>query len=101
MKPKIALCAHNGSSSNSASAASPGALVRETQISAIVAGLGTRLVLHPVDSIKTRLQRIRGRRGALHGVSAIRYFLRKKGFGSLYKGIIGALIGVLPHSMCT
>lgn len=75
--------------------------VSETQAASVIAGLGTRLALHPVDSVKTRLQRLRGRRGMFGGVGALRQQIRAEGLRSLYRGLLGALCGVLPYSMRT
>lgn len=75
--------------------------VSETQAASVIAGLGTRLALHPVDSVKTRLQRLRGRRGMFGGVVALRRQIRVEGVRSLYRGLLGALCGVLPYSMRT
>jgi hypothetical protein len=79
----------------------------ETQLASMAAGLVTRLVLHPFDTAKTRLQHLRGgSAGArLMGVSAasgsgaaIAGFLRAERVAGLYRGVVGALVGVLPYS---
>lgn len=60
----------------------------------MTAGLITRLVLHPFDTCKTRLQYLRGQ-STTH---AILSFIRGERIAGLYRGIIGALVGVLPYS---
>jgi Mitochondrial carrier protein len=76
-------------------AASAAVSLSETQIASMIAGLVTRLVLHPADTLKTRLQHARGRRSA-GTASALISLLRAEKIPGLYRGIGGALVGVLP-----
>lgn len=73
----------------------------DTQLASTAAGLISRALLHPVDCLKTRLQHLRGRRDPVAVRVALSNFLAAEGLPGLYRGISGALAGVIPHSMCT
>ena len=74
----------------------------DTQAASVLAGIGTRILLHPIDSVKTRVQRVRSRNVNAHvSLQTARQVLRAQGIAGLYRGLFGALLGVLPYSMCT
>lgn len=67
------------------------ATLRQTQLASMAAGLLSRVCLHPLDTIKCRVQYLRGQPGA---PAVLRFALRD----NLYRGILPALAGVLPYS---
>lgn len=73
----------------------------DAQLASTFAGLTSRVLLHPIDSVKTRLQYIRGRPGSTNASRQLIRFISAEGLPGLYRGIIGALAGVLPYSMRT
>lgn len=77
------------------------AIASDTQLASTVAGVTSRVLLHPIDSVKTRLQHLRGRPGQIDAGRQIIQFVAREGIGGLYRGILGALVGVIPYSMCT
>lgn len=68
--------------------------LRDTQLASMAAGLLTRICLHPLDTVKTRLQHMRGTPPA----RAILDFVLREHFRGLYRGAGVALLGVLPFS---
>jgi solute carrier family 25 (mitochondrial S-adenosylmethionine transporter), member 26 len=62
----------------------------------MAAGLVTRLALHPFDTAKTRMQHLRGDMRA--AAPAFARFVRAERVAGLYRGVAGALVGVLPYS---
>jgi solute carrier family 25 (mitochondrial S-adenosylmethionine transporter), member 26 len=62
----------------------------------MAAGLVTRLALHPFDTAKTRMQHLRGDVRA--AAPAFARFVRAERVAGLYRGVAGALVGVLPYS---
>lgn len=73
----------------------------DTQLASTIAGIASRILLHPVDCVKTRLQHLRGRPGSVDPNATIIKFIAKEGIPGLYRGIFSALAGVVPYSMCT
>lgn len=71
----------------------------DTQLASALAGIASRILLHPVDCVKTRLQHLRGRPETINATETVWRFIAKEGVSGLYRGIIGALIGVVPYSM--
>lgn len=72
----------------------------DTQVASTLAGVTARVILHPVDCVKTRLQHLRGTPGRIDEVAHIARFVAKEGVAGLYRGIFSALAGVVPYSMC-
>lgn len=72
----------------------------DIQLASTVAGVTCRVLLHPIDSVKTRLQHLRGRPGRISARKDVVQFVRREGIGALYRGIVGALAGVVPYSLC-
>lgn len=62
------------------------ATLRQTQLASMTAGLVSRVCLHPLDTIKCRVQYLRGQPGA---PAVLRFALRE----NLYRGILPALAG--------
>lgn len=73
----------------------------DTQLASTIAGIASRILLHPIDCVKTRLQHLRGRPGSVDTNATILKFIAKEGIPGLYRGIFSALAGVVPYSMCT
>lgn len=69
----------------------------ETQTASTVAGIASRVLLHPIDSIKTRMQTARGRGMEM----TVWKTIRGGGIRGLYRGIVGSIIGVVPYSLRT
>lgn len=67
----------------------------------MTAGILSRILLHPVDCIKTRLQHFRAHSSSKEPVQALMRFIAKERLAGLYRGIIGATLGVIPFSMRT
>ena len=57
-----------------------------------IAGASVESALYPIDTIKTRLQAMKGSVGMKDKVMALR------GSNSLYSGLLGNLVGVIPAS---
>lgn len=74
----------------------------DTQIASTIAGVLSRLLLHPMDCIKTRLQHLRSQpfKSVNPGRVVIDFIVAER-LAGLYRGILGALAGVLPYSMST
>lgn len=72
----------------------------ETQIASMTAGILSRVLLHPVDCIKTRLQHIRNHSSSTEPWRAILRFIATERLSGLYRGIVGATLGVIPYSLC-
>eukprot|EP00741_Cyanophora_paradoxa_P000559 tig00000411_g542.t1 len=51
--------------------------------------------VHPIDTVKTKVQASRSGRSA---VDALRRVLSESGVGGLYAGLDGAMIGQVPYS---
>lgn len=71
----------------------------EIQLASALAGVASRVVLHPIDSVKTRLQRLRGRPNSVDSAATVLDFLAREGVSGLYRGIFSALVGVIPYSL--
>lgn len=87
--------ANNSGAAGEAAIAGAVTAMRETQVASMAAGLVTRIALHPFDTCKTRLQHIR----SPHPARAVLKFIEIEKLGGLYRGIAGALVGVLPYSL--
>ncbi|KAA8495506.1 putative S-adenosylmethionine carrier 2, chloroplastic [Porphyridium purpureum] len=77
--------------------------VAEYQLAAGAAGAISKLLLFPFDTVKTRLQFLRSRgpqSARFSSRNAILKFVKREGIAGLYRGIFGALVGVLPYSLC-
>mmetsp|Transcript_9160 Transcript_9160/g.27577 ORF Transcript_9160/g.27577 Transcript_9160/m.27577 type:complete len:319 (+) Transcript_9160:122-1078(+) len=78
-----------------------GLSLRDYQLASGAASIAQKIVLHPVDTIKTRLQHLRltsevvFKDPAMHVVR----FIRAEGLAGLYRGIVTSLIGAIPVSM--
>lgn len=72
---------------------------RDTQIASMVAGVLSRVLLHPFDCIKTRLQYMRRQSSAIDPGRAVLRFIATERLGGLYRGIFGATLGVIPYSL--
>lgn len=90
-----------GTTARSSQSGSLSAFASDTQLASMVAGVTSRVLLHPIDSVKTRLQRLRGRPEQVDAGRHVLQFVTREGIGGLYRGILGALLGVIPYSMCT
>lgn len=71
-----------------------GATLRETQVASVAAGLFSRVALHPLDTIKCRVQYLRG----TPTPRAVASFVFRERLRGLYRGLAPALLGVLPFS---
>lgn len=67
----------------------------QTQIASVAAGFLSRIALHPLDTIKCRVQYLRGTPSA----SNLASFVFRDGFRNLYRGLAPALLGVMPFSL--
>jgi len=71
------------------------------QTASAAASLSQKIVLHPVDTVKTRLQYLRltseveFKDPAVH----VMQFIRAEGLSGLYRGVATSLIGAIPVSM--
>ena len=75
--------------------------VQDSQLASTVAGLVRRLILYPIDTLKTRAQHVRYLQNANAG-STHRYlidFIRREGLRGLYKGMTGSLVATVPYSL--
>lgn len=73
--------------------------ISDTQIASIAAGILSRVLLHPMDCIKTRLQNFRANSTSTQPTEALLRFIAAEGLPGLYRGISGAFIGVIPYSL--
>lgn len=75
--------------------------VSDTQIASMTAGVLSRLLLHPIDCIKTRLQYFRAHSSSAEPSKALIRFIATERLAGLYRGIAGAVLGVIPYSLRT
>ena len=73
--------------------------ISDTQLASMTAGILSRILLHPIDCIKTRLQHFRSHASSTEPSKALLRFIATEKIAGLYRGISGAMLGVIPYSL--
>lgn len=77
-----------------------GLMLGDYQLASGCASMTQKIVLHPVDTIKTRLQHLRLTSKEFKNPAAhVVRFIRVEGLRGLYRGVTSALLGSIPVSM--